>query len=316
MKMFFVIYTVVAAACALLLLVSAAIRRSIKRRERHRDRRMERCYLRIMASAAFSPEAERDYRLPGISHPGARMTAVKVLCRLADSAYYADSDFATHYVDSNSLDEYLARKVERSRSTDRAYYMALMSRLPVRERIAERLSRFKDDKHREVRFYLLLVQMSASPMHSMALLREYDAPLSPCELAQVMTMLQRGAFTVAYAPLLDDGNRNLRMLGLEIVRHYGIEEAAERLIEILDGGCDEEMCQAIIYTLGALRRGLSHRTVGRRMQRMDAATRKSYLRMLAREGFGVQALNSLFANGDRPYFESLTASYKSMITCK
>lgn len=316
MNMFFVIYTAVTATCALLLLVAATLQRSTKRRKRRRDRRRERCYLRIMASAALSPDTQRDYRLPGISRTGAKMTAVKVLCRLADAAYYADSDFATQYVDYNSLDYYLARKVERSRSTDRAYYMALMSRLPIRERIAERLSRFKDDKHPEVRFYLLLVQMSASPMHAIALLREYDTPLSACELAQVMTLLQRGVFTVAYAPLLDADNRNLRMLGMEIVRHYGIEEAAERLIEILDEGCDEDMCHTIIYTLGVLRRGLSHRSVGRRVQRMDASTRKSYLRMLAREGFGVQALNALFANGDRPYFESLTASYKSVITCK
>ena len=39
-------------------------------------------------------------------------------------------------------------------------------------------------------------------------------------------MLRRGLLPIAYEPLVGSPNRNLRMVGLGIVRQFGIEEAS------------------------------------------------------------------------------------------
>ena len=84
-------------------------------------------------------------------------------------------------------------------------------------------------RNRYVRFYALMTQLAAEPATSLRRMAEYDYPFSACEVSEIMAMLRRGLLPIAYEPLVGSPNRNLRMVGLGIVRQFGIEEA-ERLL--------------------------------------------------------------------------------------
>ena len=60
---------------------------------------------------------------------------------------------------------------------------------------------------------------------ALRLMAEYPEPFSACEVGEIMAVLRRGMLPIAYEPLIGSPSRNLRIVGLNIVRQFGIEEA-------------------------------------------------------------------------------------------
>lgn len=57
-----------------------------------------------------------------------------------------------------------------------------------------------------------------------------------------MAVLRRGMLPIAYEPLIGSPSRNLRIVGLNIVRQFGIEEAERLLLRIVSGDEDLNWC--------------------------------------------------------------------------
>ena len=115
---------------------------------------------------------------------------------------------------------------------------------------------------------------------------------------------------IAYGPLVESPCRNLRIVGLGIVRQFGIEEAERQLLRIVAGDDAPELGREALYTLCTLRRPLTRRRVGRRLTAMSPAERKALMRYMAAEGYSPGLLRRLFDARERSYCESLVQSYK------
>ena len=111
----------------------------------------------------------------------------------------------------------------------------LLARLPLDGAVAARAARYARSCNRRVRFQALMVQLSADPSMALRLMAEYPAPFSACEVGEILILLRRGMLPIAYGPLVESPCRNLRVVGLSIVRQFGIEEAERHLLRIMDG---------------------------------------------------------------------------------
>ena len=68
-----------------------------------------------------------------------------------------------------------------------------------------------------------MTRLAFDPTMALRLVGEFARPFTVYEVSEVMATLRRGVLPVAYEPLLDSSDRNLRIVGLNIVRQFGIE---------------------------------------------------------------------------------------------
>lgn len=192
----------------------------------------------------------------------------------------------------------------------RAGARLLLSRLPVGAAAADCAARYAASRNRYVRFQSLMVRLAADPSTALRLMAEYPEPFSACEVGEIMAVLRRGMLPIAYEPLIGSPSRNLRIVGLNIVRQFGIEEAERLLLRIVSGDEDPGLVREALYTLCALRRPLTRRAVSGRLSAMPPAERKALLRYVVAEGYSPGPLRRLLDERERPYYESLVQTYK------
>ena len=270
------LYTMFAAAgtFALLSLLGAAELRA--RRRRCRDAALRAKYLRIVMLYLLAGEGPAP-RFPMIRRAGARLLLVETVAGLAGVTYGLDA-------------------------------------APLRRIVAEYgldcAARYAASRNRYVRFQSLMVRLAADPSTALRLMAEYPEPFSACEVGEIMAVLRRGMLPIAYEPLIGSPSRNLRIVGLNIVRQFGIEEAERLLLRIVSGDEDPGLVREALYTLCALRRPLTRRAVSGRLSAMPPAERKALLRYVVAEGYSPGPLRRLLDERERPYYESLVQTYK------
>lgn len=308
----FIIWSVLAAAVILALLGLLAAGELDRRRRRSRDRILRTKYLHVVVLALMSGEKAMP-RFPLFRRAGTRRLLVETVAGVVGATYGLDAAPLRRIVAEYGLDEWLLRRVRRSRGYRRARHLALLAQLPADPSVAARAVRYARSRNPYVRFQALLVQLVADPSTALRLMSGYPALFTGCEVAEIMTVLRRGMLPIAYAPLLESADRNLRRVGLEIVRQFGIEEAEDRLLRIVAGDEVPALCDEALYALCSMRRPLTHEAVVRRIAAMEPARRKTLLRYMAAEGYSPGALEALFDRRERPYYESLVLSYKRML---
>ena len=303
------LYTMFAAAgtFALLSLLGAVELRA--RRQRSRDAALRAKYLRIVMLYLLAGEGPAP-RFPMIRRAGARLLLVETVAGLAGVTYGLDAAPLRRIVAEYGLDAWLLRRTARSRGYRRARCLLLLSRLPVGAAAADCAARYAASRNRYVRFQSLMVRLEADPSTALRLMAEYPAPFSACEVGEILILLRRGMLPIAYGPLVESPCRNLRIVGLGIVRQFGIEEAERQLLRIVAGDDASELGREALYTLCTLRRPLTRRRVGRRLTAMSPAERKALMRYMAAEGYSPGLLRRLFDARERSYCESLVQSYK------
>lgn len=313
MEPVFRIYSVLAAVVALYLL-GAALRVRLGRRRRPWQEALEQKYLRMVVHALMSGNG-CIVHFPQIGRARARLLLAEVISGVVTSTYGLDMELLRGIVTRCGLDVSLLRRVRLARGYRRAYYLSLLAVLPVGETALREVGRFGRDRNRYVRFYALMTQLAYDPAMSLKLIAEYPPPLSAYEISEIMALLRRGVLPVAYGPLVVSENRNLRALGLAIVRQYGIEEAERQLLRIVGDVEGQELSREALFILCSLRRPLARRAVVRRVARMNRTERRALLRHMAFEGYAAEALPRFFNAEERPYYESLVSSYKRCLVC-
>ena len=296
----FMIYSAAAAAVTLWLLGGMAVGRLRRRRRRGRDAVLQRKYLHIVMLALFSGGEEAP-RFPLLRRAGARRLLIETVGRLVAATYGLDPAPLRRIVVQYGLDGWLLRRIRFAQGYRRARYLMLLSRLPAGDDIGAEAARYMRSRNRYVRFYALMTQ--------------YDYPFSACEVSEIMAMLRRGLLPIAYEPLVGSPNRNLRMVGLGIVRQFGIEEAERLLLAMVAREREPELGREALYTLCSMRCSLRRREVAGRIASMSRAERKALMRYMAREGYAPAVLRRLFGDRERPYYESLIHSYKRSLVC-
>ncbi len=284
--------------------------RQLKRFERLLSQR----YMRIVTAIMLSEE-QLPMRFPMINHRGAKETLVRVLVAVAQSIYGPDIAIIGAIVAGNGLDEWLLRKVRRSRGFVRAHYLSLLAALPLSSEIVGRLSAYSTDRNRFVRFYTLLVRIGGDASSALRALAEYEMPLTGFEIVEIVALLRRGLLPVACEPLLVSSNRNLQIVGINIVREFGIEEVRPMLLEIAASNRDREVAQEALYALVDMHSSLTHRKIAYSVRHLADVERRQLCHRLAYEGYSASLLGYLFGGREQDYAELLVATYKRRIVC-
>ena len=175
----------------------------------------------------------------------------------------------------------LVRRARRSHGVMRAVWLKRLSDLPPSQDALLACGDFDEDRSREVRFAVLLIRLCAEPQTALFRIAHFDSPLRTCEVGEILHHLRRGLLPIAYHPLLESENGNLRRLGLAIVRQFSIEEADARLWCMVAEEGDRELAAASLYTLLTLHRPLRRRQLLGYLARLNEEERRAVMRRLA-----------------------------------
>lgn len=301
-----------AAASALLLfagVATVALRLQLRRRtsdEAIRER-MLRSLMGLLLDAGepvFAPAGRRG-----------RLLMAETMAALAEMSCGLDRERLRKVVERYGLDEELLRRGRLTGGYRRARALALLARLPLDTGVVARLGRDLTSRRREVRFAALTVCLAADPDSAAERLASTGDILSPREVAEVMTFVRRGELTFDWEAFVAAPERNLRAVGLALVREFFIEEAADDLFRLIGEEADESLAAEAVRTLCALQQPLEERTVIRRIASMNPSARRRLARHLASEGYSAGALVPLFGEEESRPEASLVESYKCTLVC-
>ncbi len=284
---------------------------TLNRRRKGREEVLRSQYLRILIQALVESD-EKIPNFPMCRGGNARRLLAETVAGTATVICGSGNDLLRHVSEHYELPQWLLKQARRGMGYRRARLLALLSRLPLGAEVAGAVDRYRTSANRRVRFYALSVQLSADPTAILRRIADYPNLFSIAELAEILALLRRGMLPIAYEPLLVSPIANLRMVGLGIVRQFGIEEAEMQLLRLVAEDAGNTGWEAL-RTLCAMRRPLMRSSILQRLGRMNRAERRSFLRNMALEGYATGAMCKLFKPEECDYYESLVKSHKSVL---
>ena len=239
-----------------------------------------------------------------------RLALAEAIYVVMSHTYGNDVEQLRTIVEQNRLAGLLLRHTKRSHGAKRAHILMLLSTIPITDEVASKIERYTHSRDKDVRMSALTAILAAKPSVAIQTIASLEFDLSPFDTTRIIALLRRGLLPIAYEPLLASANRNLRILGLAIVRSFGIEIAEKRLHKIITTEEDISVINETIYTLASMGRPLGHTKIRERLAAMPAHKRKELCRHLTVEGYSLAAVQSLFTERESIYAESLINSYK------
>jgi hypothetical protein len=94
-------------------------------------------------------------------------------------------------------------------------------------------------KSTEVGFYALAAIFAVTPLRGVATLARMSHRLSRRDVAELLSVVNRGSCPVPYTPLLLSENYNLQLLGLYLVRRFAIAESRREIATIVKNRSSE-----------------------------------------------------------------------------
>ena len=300
-----IIYIVVTVAITITLTILARNRRDRFSTERNR-------YIKQVTTLLLD---ENPTHINIFAHSTkSRIALAEAIYVVMSHTYNNDTEPLRQIAEQNRLESLLLREIRRSRGARRARMLMLLSAIPSSEDIFSQLYDYILSRDRDVRISALTAALAANPSVAIRTISTFEFDLSPFDTARIIALLRRGILPIAYEPLLASNNRNLRTLGLAIVRSFGIEIAEKHLHKIISNEDDSAIVKQTIYTLASLGRPLGHTRIRERLASMSAHKRKELCRHLTVEGYSLSSVRTLFTERESLYAESLINSYKRALT--
>lgn len=284
-----------------------------RRRKAHQKVLMLRSVNELVCRVVGEQEAPLSLPLERAVRRG-RLLA-ELVAQFTESVYGCDPMPIAKLMCRYGTDRALLAEVRRSHGCRRASCLLLLAQLPPLESVRREVERYLEDPVREVRFAALLVMLAAEPAEVFRRIAAFGEPLTRCEVGEILHLLRRGLLPIAYRPLIESENSNLRRLGLAIVGHFAIEEADDVLLKMVGEAWNDDLSLAALYTLGALHRPLQRRAVVAYVQRMNRESRREWMRSMAREGYSPDQVRALLDEGQRRRYVQLVATYKRSLVC-
>lgn len=300
----------VLSATVLLLLASWRRHRMAQRREALRHHYLTRIVAILRDDDAI---AARHVEARGRSH---RTALAEALHTVACHTYGADTRLLRTIARRNRLDRFLMYRITMSAGYVRARYLALAAAVPALITQTSRLRRHTRSRNPYIRIYALTALLAATPSEAILTVAAYPHRLSPFDITQIIALLRRGLLPIAFGPLLTADNPNLRMLGLGIVRSFGIETACGRICRIAEQDPDPDVADEALHTLALLGDRIPAEHLYRRIASFDASRRKSLCRFFAAQGYSIKAIEALFSANECEHARRMIDSYKTNIVCR
>lgn len=306
-------YALATLVVAVLLAAASMLYARIRQHQMVVRRTLERCYVSILNRRLLEGvSVQCDF--PMIERRSSRLLLATVVARMGSMTYGYDRRVLAEIVCRNELDRLLLDEATRSRGMRRAQWLHTLAQVECRDHIYTRMiARYGHHRNPYIALCMTLAALNHAPERCIAILAERERTLSPFDLSEVLMMLKRGLIPVAYQPLLRAEQTNVRLLGLCIVRYFGVTEAEEEIVAAIATD-DREVAEAALFTLCALRLRLDRESVREAARVMSEGRRRAWYRHLASEGYSARAIARILPEGDRPqmreYVEQAVASYK------
>ncbi len=307
----YIMYSLLVGLLACWLLVQILAAEFMERRAACRQQLARRVVM-LLATWLMEDRAD-DERLPLRNVVGGKLLLAELIAGVVAAVGCIDPLPLHRLVQQYALDEWLLMRATRLRGYRRARYLRLLAEIPHREWVADRVKPFLEDNRREVRFCAMLVLLTTYPERLVSLVGAFDMPIRGVEVAEILHLLRRGMVPIAYRPLLMAPNHNLRRVGLSLVAQFGIEEAEDLLLQLI--ATDERLSEQALGVLITLHRPLCRCEVIAHIACMTPIQRRTLLRMMAGEGYGVRTVRRLCRDADSSYYETLIGSYKRSLVC-
>ena len=136
------------------------------------------------------------------------------------------------------IESYMLNRIFRSRNAlKRAYMLSQLSRLPISMLAALRVEPLVRSECVRVGFCALMCLFSVTPVRGVATLARLPYRLSRRDIAELLSVINRGSCPLPYTPLLLSENYNLQLLGIYLVRRFGIVESRSEIVCIVKNRC-------------------------------------------------------------------------------
>ncbi len=288
----------------------------LRRKARRRDALQEE-YLRIL-TAHLSGKVTAD--TPCVFPKGRGIAGRKILARtiatLTALDYGLDCNTMRKIVTDNNIDRFLYTRIILSRSWSRSRSMQLLSQCGARGELLPKIRRFEKSGNPYTALFALLVRTGSDPQQTITAIRQFDGTPVRRAWPEIMMQLRRGFIPVAYEPMLRSGSENLEMLGIYIIRCFGIRQAEESLYALLDDS-SPSVQDAALYALASMKSSMTHGKVVECVSAMPFFQRRRFYKFLAAEGYSADSLSALQeAEKDSRlggYMESQVNSYKKIL---
>ena len=245
-----------------------------------------------------------------------RIALCEAIYFVRSHTYGIDSSLLELTIDENRLENLLLCRIRYSTGYQPAHWLTLIGSIPLSSKSLQQLERLSYSRNHAVRISALISLITATPHTAIRRIAALPYRFSPLDISRIISLLRRGIIPIAYEPLLQSDNFNLQMLGIAIVRNFGIDIADKQLHDIISSCSDKTIEHEANLTLSSLGRPLGRTKIRQRMSRMNSDERKSFCRYLAAEGYSVQALRTLFSEKEVNYAETLIKSYKRDLVCR
>ena len=164
-----------------------------------------------------------------------------------------------------------------------------------------------------LRIGALMALLAAKPSGSMQILSSIDFNLQPIDIQRIIALIRRGKISVVLEPLFENNNRNLKLLGMALVRSFGICIVDKHLYQIINEDKDPILIFDAIYTLTHLKRPLKPTLIKGGIATMSEQQRKRLCRHLSVEGYSIQSINAILSPPESLYAKRLITSYKRLL---
>lgn len=310
-------YTLMMLVVAVLLSAVSMLHARVRQRRIGVRRTLERYYVNVLNRRLLEGRCEQC-GFPLIERRSSRLTLAVVVAQIGAMTYGYNRRVLADIVRCYSLDQLLLTEARWSFGMRRVEWLHTLAQIECSDRVYERMmNRYGRSRNSYIVLCMTLAALNHSPERCIAILAERERPLSPFDLSEVLMMLKRGLIPVAYQPLLRAEQANVRLLGLCIVRYFGVTEAEEEVVAAIATD-DREVAEAALFTLCALRLRLDREPVREAARRMSEGRRRSWYRHLASEGYSSRAISRILPEDDRSqmreYVEQAVASYKRCLT--
>ncbi len=234
-----------------------------------------------------------------------------VLCH----TYGSDLTPIRRVAEENRLDRYILGQITRRTGRQHSYMLTLMSAIPSDSHIAPFVQPFLSSPDPAVRSSALLTLLAAAPSRAISTIASLPYRLRHSDIVRIITLLRRGILPIAYEPLLASRNTNLQLLGIAIVRTFGLTIAERQLLQIITSSSEPSITREALYTLASIGGSLHRKSIRHRIHSLPPALRKELCRHLTREGYSPSTMRTIFPPDEAAYSEALTESYKRNLEC-
>ena len=274
---------------------------------KRRGARLRHNYIKTISGQLSSP----DFRLPIVARTNTERRALaEAIYSVRGHCYGTGRDTLQQIVQTNHLKEFIINILHKSSCTKTAELLLLLGAVSYDRKDQTLLARYLQSKERITELCAMLALLNIAPKAFISHLCNTTTELHPFSRACIITQLRRGAMPIAFEPLLESKHRNLKLLGLAIVRSFELDIAAKHITRLIAQDEEIDTLHEALYTLAALKRPLNSNTIRQRLVQMSASQRKSFCRHLSIEGYSLQTIERLFPHKEACYAEQLISTYK------